>query len=84
MDDAITPRKAATKSPLDLWRSVDSHAMNLRGRLGFDPVNFARLAKDMGLAHKASEDALAKLADEGEAIRKRRAPAYVVQPGEER
>lgn len=72
MTALTTPRKAATKSPVDLWRSAHSHAANLRSKLGLDPVSYARIAKDLGIAQAASEDALSRLAETGKTIRERR------------
>lgn len=67
-----TPRKAATKAPVDLWRSADAHAATLRARLGLDPLAAARIAKDLGLAHQAAEGALTAMAETGRALREGR------------
>ena len=72
IDGLITPRLAATKAPVDTWRSLEAHAANLRSKLGIDPVSYARIAKDLGIAQKASEDALERLAGKGAEITSRR------------
>ena len=80
MTELTTPRKAATKSPVDLWRSAHSHASNLRSKLGLDPVSYARIAKDLGIGAQASEEALSRLAETGKAIRERREAELRVVP----
>jgi hypothetical protein len=65
------PRKAGTKAPLDLYLSAEAKAAGHRARLGLDPVSYARIAKDLGLAHAASEQALEKLAGQGAEVTRR-------------
>jgi len=72
VEESVRPPLAATKAPVDLWRSAHSHAANLRSKLGIDPVSFARIRADLGLNHKANEDALEKLSGTGAAIVARR------------
>ena len=38
MEGLITPRLAATKAPVDTWRSLEAHAAGMRSKLGIDPV----------------------------------------------
>ena len=57
--------------------------MSLRGRLGLDPVSRAKIAKDLGIAQRASDDALARLGETGKAIRERRAAELRLLPGGE-
>jgi hypothetical protein len=71
-EEMMTPRLAGTRAPVDLWKAADAHAANLRSKLGLDPVSYARIAKDLGIASKASEDALGRLAETGKGIVERR------------
>jgi hypothetical protein len=71
-DAMMTPRLAGTRAPVDLWRAADAHAAKLRGELGLSPVSYARIAKDLGIANRASEDALERMANAGREIRERR------------
>lgn len=71
-EQMMQPRLAGTRAPADLWKAADAHAATLRGRLGMDPVNYAKIAKDLGIASKASEDALGRLAETGKGIVERR------------
>jgi hypothetical protein len=72
-EQMITPKKVATKAPIDLWRIADGHAARLRAELGLSPVSYARIAKDLGLAGKSAEEALGQMARNGREIRERRA-----------
>jgi hypothetical protein len=82
-EEMMTPRLAGTRSPVDLWKAADAHAANLRSKLGLDPVSYARIAKDLGIASKASEDALGRLAETGKSIVERReAEMRVIEGGE--
>ena len=72
---SITRRSASTRvmSVLGELHRAETRAMNLRGRLGLDPVSRAKIAKDLGIAQRASDDALTRLGETGKAIRERRA-----------
>jgi hypothetical protein len=71
--DMVRPPLAGTRSPVDIWKATDAHAGRLRAQLGLNPVAYAGLAKDLGLAAKASDDALERLAAQGAEIATRRA-----------
>lgn len=76
----MTPRLAAARAQVDLWRAMEAHAASLRSKLGLDPVGYARIAKDLGIANRASEDALERMAKAGREIRERReAPVKVIE-----
>jgi hypothetical protein len=82
-EQMMTPRLAGTRAPADLWRAADAHAAKLRSELGLSPVSYAKIAKDLGIASKASEDALKAMQDAGRQIRERRqAELQVVRGGE--
>ena len=72
VEDMVRPRLSGTKSPVDQWKAAAAHAANLRSKLGLDPVSYARIAKDLGIAGKASEDAIGRLAETGKGIVERR------------
>jgi hypothetical protein len=72
VEQMASPRLAGTKAPLDLWRALSAHAGRLRARLGMDPVSYARLAKDLGLAQAASDEALRQAAARGAKLLERR------------
>jgi hypothetical protein len=79
----MTPRLAGTRAPADLWRAADAHAAKLRSELGLSPVSYAKIAKDLGLAGRAAEDALERMAKAGREIRERReADLTVIEGGE--
>ena len=61
------------KSRLELYLIAEKSAATARARLGLDPVSYAKIKKDLGIAANASEDALAKLAKAGAQITARRA-----------
>jgi hypothetical protein len=71
----VTRRSRSTRilSVLGELHRAETRAMNLRGRLGLDPLSRAKIAKDIGLAQRASDDALTRLGETGKAIRERRA-----------
>ena len=67
-DEMVTPRLAATRSPVDLWKVADGHAGRLRSSLGLDPAGYAKIRRDLGLSQRASEEALEQLSAAGAAI----------------
>ena len=71
-EEMVTPRLAATRSPVDLWKSTDAHAARLRQSLGLDPRGYAALRRDLGLSQRAAEESLGRLSDAGAAIVARR------------
>lgn len=80
----MTPKLAGTKSPVDIWRAADAHAGRLRARLGLDPVAYAGLAKDLGLASRAIDDNLVRMSGEGaEMVRRKAAELGWKAPGAE-
>lgn len=59
-------------------QSAERTAAWHRGRIGLDPVSYARIAKDLGLNRRAQEDGLTRLAGQGaEIVARRRALAAV-------
>lgn len=67
-EDMMTARLGGTKSPVDLWQILENRAATMRGRLGLDPVSYAKIMKDLGLTEKRIEDGLARLAGKGAEI----------------
>jgi hypothetical protein len=59
-------------SVLSELHRAETRAMNLRGRLGLDPLSRAKIMKDLGIARQAGGDAIAKLGERGREIRERR------------
>ena len=70
--EMVTPRLGGTKTQMEQWKSFMMAAAKMRSDLGISPASYARLAKDLGLAHKANEDALERLATAGAEITSRR------------
>ena len=68
----VTPRMGGTKTPMEQWKSFEMAAARMRSDLGISPASYARLAKDLGIAQKASEDGLERLAGHGAEIVGRR------------
>jgi hypothetical protein len=71
-EEMTLPRKAGGSSPVEIWLAAERAASRARERLGLDPASFAKIAKDLGIANRASEDAVTRLAETGRAIRERR------------
>lgn len=59
-------------TPLELWLSAERGAERARDKLGLTPASWAKIQRDLGLAHKAEEDALSRLAATGREIRTQR------------
>lgn len=76
------PRLAGTRSPFDQWKAAEAHESRERSKLGLDPVSYAKLARDLALASKASEDALERMAAAGREIWERRDAELKVIEGE--
>ena len=69
---AMRPPMPGTRPPVESWRAASAHASRLRARLGLDPLSYAALAKDLGLAGRAAEDNLRQLSAAGAEIVARR------------
>jgi hypothetical protein len=77
-----TPRKAGGSSPVEIWLAAERAASRARERLGLDAASWGKLARDLGIANRASEDAVARLAETGKQIReKREAELRVIEGG---
>lgn len=72
MAAVMMPPMPGTKPPLETWRGLHAHAARLRARVGLDPVSYAALAKDLGIAQRAADDALERMAARGAEITARR------------
>lgn len=68
------------KSRLELYLLAERQAANARSRLGLDPVSYAKIKKDLGIAANASEHQLEKLATAGAQITARR---LAIEDGED-
>lgn len=77
-EDRYVPQSPnAQKSPMEQWMGIDSHAAKYRARLGLNPTSYAKLRLALGLAKKAEEDDLGRLAEQGAQIRERREAAVI-------
>ena len=79
----VTRRSASTRvvSALAEVHRAEVRAMNLRSKLGLDPLSRARIMRDLGLAHQAGGEAIARLAETGREIRERREAEFRVIDG---
>ena len=59
-------------SVLDQLHKHESRALHLRSKLGLDPLSRARIMRDLGIAHQAGGEAIARMAETGRAIREKR------------
>jgi hypothetical protein len=80
-EEMTMPRKAGGSSPVEIWLAAERAAGRARERLGLDPVAWAKLARDLGIAGRAADDALSRLAEGGRQIRERRESAFKVIEG---
>jgi hypothetical protein len=79
--EMMTPRLAGTRAPVDLWRTAESHAAKLRGELGLTPTGYAKISRDLGLAGRAADEALERMASAGRQIREQRSAGLKVIGG---
>lgn len=63
------------RSPAEVARGFEAHAARLRSRLGMDPVAYAALSRDLGLAARSVDESLARAAAAGQEIIARRGVA---------
>lgn len=63
------------KSVSEVWKAHAAFASTLRGRLGIDPVGYAKIARDLGIAAATTGDQLARMNAAGAAITQRRLAA---------
>lgn len=71
-DEMFELKPGVMRSPSEIWKGMDGHAARARARLGMDPVSYARIAKDLGLAERAVRAGLEEMAAEGGRIMERR------------
>lgn len=60
------------RSAIDMWKALHAHARSVRNDIGLSPISYAKIARDLGIAHQATEDRLNAAAREGQAITARR------------
>ncbi len=65
VDDMIAPPMPGTKAPVDVWRMADAHASRLRSKVGLDPMSYARIARDLGIADRALDAGLDRMSRTG-------------------
>jgi hypothetical protein len=83
VEDQVTPKKAGGESPVSVWLAAERAAERARKELGLTPASWAKIQKDLGIAGKATDDALARMAAGGSKIIKdREAGLRVVVDGE--
>lgn len=56
----------------EVWMGLERHASQQRSKLGLDPVSYAKISRDLGIAAGAAEDRLTKMAKQGSEIVQRR------------
>lgn len=56
----------------EVWKGHAAHADRLRSKLGLDPVSYAKIARDLGIASAATEDRLSRMAESGKEVTERR------------
>lgn len=71
-EEMATPRKVGGSTPVELWLSAERAASRARERLGLDPASFAKIARDLGIANRAQEDAISRMGETGRQIREKR------------
>lgn len=71
---------AAVKVPVELLMQAENQAAKRRKDLGLDPASWASIQKDLGIAGRAADDAVARMGQAGAAIRTRRAQVTVLRP----
>lgn len=79
LDEQVTPKKAGGESPMSVWLAAERAAERARDKLGLTPASWAKIQRDLGLAHKAEEDRLSVAAQAGAEIRARRQRTVVVE-----
>jgi len=65
-------RPSLVTSPYERWQNADTHASRLRSKMGMDAVSYAGIEKDLGLAAKATGEALGRMDAAGAVIAARR------------
>ena len=74
---------AAVKVPVELLMQAENQAAKRRKDLGLDPASWASIQKDLGIAGRAADDAVARMGQAGAAIRRQRASVTVLRPEDE-
>lgn len=69
---------AAVKVPVELLMQAENQAAKRRKDLGLDPASWASIQKDLGIAGRAADDAVARMGQAGAAIRSRRQASVTV------
>lgn len=64
----FTMHSVTGRTPSEVWKGHEAFASSLRAKLGMDPVSYARISRDLGLASAATEDRLARMADAGKQV----------------
>ena len=70
----------AVKVPVELLMQAENQAAKRRKDLGLDPASWASIQKDLGIAGRAADDAVARMGQAGAAIRRQRASVTVLRP----
>ena len=70
----------AVKVPVELLMQAENQAAKRRKDLGLDPASWASIQKDLGIAGRAADDAVARMGAAGAAIRRQRASVTVLRP----
>ena len=73
----------AVKVPVELLMQAENQAAKRRKDLGLDPASWASIQKDLGIAGRAADDAVARMGQAGAAIRRQRASVTVLRPEDE-
>lgn len=68
----MMPPMPGTRAPIETSMSAEARAAWHRARMGLDPVSYAKIARDLGIAGRAAEDGLVRLAGQGAEIIARR------------
>lgn len=55
----------------EVWKGHEQFAAQLRSKLGIDPVSYAKISRDLGIAANASQDRLEKMAAKGAEVTSR-------------
>ena len=74
---------AAVKVPVELLMQAENQAAKRRKDLGLDPASWASIQKDLGIAGRAADDAVARMGQAGAAIRRQRASVTVLRDGDQ-
>jgi hypothetical protein len=82
-EEMSMPAKAGGATPAEVWMAAERSAGRARERLGLDPASYAKIAKDLGIAGRAADDAVTRLGHHGALIREKRASVRVLKPADD-